>query len=32
MLKMRKFWYTIAPAMLAIVALIIAAGADSDGG
>ena len=32
MLKAKKFWYGIAPAVLAIVALIIAAGANGDVG
>jgi len=32
MLKAKKFWYRIAPAVLAIVSLIIVAGADNDAG
>ena len=32
MLKVKKFWFGIAPAVLAIVSLIIAAGANCDGG
>jgi hypothetical protein len=32
MLKAKKFWYGIVPALLAIVSLVIAAGANNEGG